>query len=86
MIKDKSFIQDNSDCYYIYALTMNGRTQTGLVGCASIDDYVNGIILKHENTLAAKEEDRIRHVDACSAQTGPIFLAYRPCQPLRNHK
>ena len=83
MIKDKSFIQDNSDCYYIYALTMNGRTQTGLVGCASIDDYVNGIILKHENTLAAKEEDRIRHLDACSAQTGPIFLAYRPCQPLR---
>lgn len=83
MIKDGSFIQDKTDCYYIYALTMNGRTQTGLVGCASIDDYVNGVILKHENTLAAKEEDRIHHVDACSAQTGPIFLAYRPCTPLR---
>ena len=56
---------------------MNGRTQTGLVGCASIDDYCNNVILKHENTLEAKEQDRIRHIDACSAQTGPIFLAYR---------
>lgn len=82
MIADGSFIQDASDCYYVYALTMAGRTQTGLVGCASIDDYVNGVILKHENTLAAKEEDRIRHVDACSAQTGPIFLAHRPCAEL----
>ncbi len=84
MIRDGSFIQDPSDCYYIYALTMNGRTQTGLVGCASIDDYVNGVILKHENTLAAKEEDRIRHVDACSAQTGPIFLTHRPVPGLRD--
>ena len=83
MIKDGSFIQDAADCYYIYALTMEGRTQTGLVGCASIDDYMNGVILKHENTLSAKETDRIRHVDACSAQTGPIFLAYRPCRELR---
>lgn len=83
MIEDGSFIQDNIECYYIYALTMNGRTQTGLVGCASIDDYINGVILKHENTLAAKEADRVHHVDACSAQTGPIFLAYRPCIPLR---
>lgn len=83
MIADGSFIQDSADCYYIYALTMDGRTQTGLVGCASIDDYINGVILKHENTLAAKEEDRVRHVDTCSAQTGPIFLAYRPCETLR---
>ena len=83
MIEDGSFIQDTSACYYIYALTMDGRTQTGLVGCAAIDDYINNVILKHENTLAAKEEDRIRHVDACSAQTGPIFLAYRPYRPLQ---
>lgn len=83
MIRDGSFIQDTEDCYYIYALTMNGRTQTGLVGCASVDDYTGGVILKHENTLAAKEEDRVRHVDACNAQTGPIFLAYRPCSTLR---
>ena len=83
MIADGSFIQDDTDCYYVYALTMDGRTQTGLAGCAAIDDYMNGVILKHENTLAAKEEDRVRHVDTCSAQTGPIFLAYRPCAALR---
>lgn len=83
MIENGSFIQDTEACYYIYALTMDGRMQTGLVGCASIDDYINNVILKHENTLAAKEEDRIHHVDACSAQTGPIFLAYRPYEPLR---
>lgn len=83
MIRDGAFLQDPTDCYYIYALTMDGRTQTGLVGCASIDDYRNGVILKHENTLAAKEQDRIRHVDACSAQTGPIFLTYRPIERLR---
>lgn len=78
MIAAGQFIRDPSDCYYLYALTMDGRTQTGLVCCASVDDYLNGVILKHENTLAAKEEDRIRHVEACSAQTGPIFLTYRP--------
>lgn len=83
MIRNGEFVQDEEPCFYIYALTMNGRTQTGLVGCASVDDYVNNVILKHENTLEAKEADRIRHVDACSAQTGPIFLAYRPCEELR---
>ncbi len=71
------FITDDKPCYYIYELTRDGRSQTGIVACASIDDYENGIIKKHENTLAGKEEDRIRHVDACDAQTGPIFLAYR---------
>ena len=54
MIWDGSFIQDETDCYYVYALTMRGRTQTGLVGCASIDDYLNGVILRHENTLETK--------------------------------
>ena len=56
---------------------MDGRVQTGLVACASIDDYQNNVIKKHENTRADKEIDRITHVDTCSAQTGPIFLAYR---------
>ena len=56
---------------------MNGRTQTGITACASIDDYENNVIKKHENTRAEKELDRIRHVDICDAQTGPIFLAYR---------
>lgn len=77
MKADKIFITDTDECYYIYELTMDGRTQTGLVACASIDDYENNIIKKHENTRADKEADRIHHVDTCNAQTGPIFLAYR---------
>lgn len=77
MIEDGYFLQDQEDCFYIYELTMNGHSQTGLVGCASIDDYLNGTIKKHENTREEKELDRIRHVDTLNAQTGPIFLAYR---------
>lgn len=77
MIQAGQFVQDPESCYYIYELTMDGRSQTGIVACASVDDYVNQVIKKHENTRAEKEEDRIRHVDVCSAQTGPIFLAYR---------
>ena len=72
-----SFVCDTEKSYYVYELTMNGRVQTGIVACASIDDYMTGKIKKHENTRADKELDRIRHVDTCSAQTGPIFLAYR---------
>lgn len=75
-IADGIFEQDPEKNYYIYELTMDGRSQTGLVACASIDDYIHNVIRKHENTRADKEEDRVRHVDACSAQTGPIFLAY----------
>ncbi len=77
MVEDGSFIRDEKSCYYLYELTMNGRVQTGIVACASIDDYQNGVIKKHENTRSEKEEDRIHHVDCCSAQTGPIFLTYR---------
>lgn len=71
------FIPDTEPCYYIYCLAMNGRKQAGIVACASVDDYLNNVIKKHENTREEKEQDRIRHVDALSAQTGPIFLAYR---------
>lgn len=77
MIENKEYIQDTQDMYYIYELTMDGRKQTGIVACASIDDYLQGTIKKHENTRADKEIDRITHVDTCNAQTGPIFLAYR---------
>lgn len=77
MIKDGRFIKDNKPCYYIYELTMDNRVQTGIVAASSVDDYVNGVIKKHENTRAEKEADRINHVNICSAQTGPIFLAYR---------
>ncbi len=71
------FIQRESDELYIYELVMDGRSQVGLVACASVDDYENNIIKKHENTRAEKEEDRIRHVDSLDANTGPIFLTYR---------
>ena len=76
-VEKGDFIREEKKCYYIYELTMNGRVQTGIVACASIDDYKNNVIKKHENTRAEKELDRIHHVDTCSAQTGPIFLAYR---------
>ena len=69
--------QDESPCFYIYRQIMNGRAQTGLVGCAGIDDYINGVIKKHEFTRSDKEQDRINHVDYCDANTGPIFLTYR---------
>lgn len=75
--KTGALIQDKKPCFYIYRQIMNGRSQTGIVGCASIDDYMNNIIKKHEHTLAKKEKDRIRHVDTCNANTGPIFLTYR---------
>lgn len=77
MVEDKYFETEKDSCYYVYELTMNGRTQTGITALASVDDYLNGIIKKHENTRKDKEEDRIRHVYTCEAQTGPIFLAYR---------
>ena len=77
MIADGSFLMEDKPCFYIYELTMNGRSQTGIVACSSIDDYVNGIIKKHENTREEKEIDRINHVDRTNAQTGPIFLVYR---------
>ncbi|MEG2610853.1 MAG: DUF1015 family protein [Oscillospiraceae bacterium] len=69
--------QDSNDCIYIYRQIMDGRSQTGLVGCASIDEYINNTIKKHEFTRADKEADRINHVDYCNANTGPIFLTYR---------
>ena len=68
---------DSTPCFYVYKQVMNGRAQTGLVGCASVDDYIENRIKKHELTRADKEADRIRHVDTCNANTGPIFLCYR---------
>ena len=77
------FVTEECPMYYIYALTMEGRAQHGFVACASIDDYENQVIKKHENTREDKEKDRIHHVDTCNAQTGPIFLAYRQTDDLR---
>ena len=78
-----TMIQDPDPCYYIYELVRKGRTQTGIAGCASIDDYMNGVVKKHELTREDKELDRIRHVDTVNAQTGPIFLAYRQNETLK---
>lgn len=77
MIADGSFLTEEKPCFYIYELTMNGRSQSGIVACSSIDDYMDGTIKKHENTREEKEIDRISHVDRTNAQTGPIFLVYR---------
>ena len=77
MLEEGVFLTEKEECYYVYELVMNGRSQTGLVACASIDDYLGNIIKKHENTREDKEQDRIHHVDQCDMHTGPIFLAYR---------
>ena len=77
MMKEGLLIKEGKDCFYVYELTMDGRSQTGLVGCAAIEDYQKNIIKKHEKTREDKEIDRINHVDVCNAQTGPIFLVYR---------
>jgi uncharacterized protein (DUF1015 family) len=76
MIAMGEFVSDETPCYYVYQLIMDGRSQTGIVACSAVADYENGIIKKHENTLKEKEQDRILHIDTCNAQTGPIFLAY----------
>lgn len=77
LVTDGICMQEAEAKLYIYRQIMDGRAQTGIVGCASIDDYMNNIIKKHEFTRADKEADRINHVDYCDANTGPIFLTYR---------
>jgi len=73
---EKWLVQDNKECLYIYAQTMSGRTQYGLVACASVDDYLNNVIKKHELTRADKEEDRMKHVRNTNANVEPVFFAY----------
>jgi len=75
--KDNKWLnQDEEECLYIYAQTMNGKIQYGLVGCASIEDYKNGIIKKHELTRPDKEEDRMKHVRVNNANIEPVFFSY----------
>ena len=69
-------VQDEKEQYYVYAQTMNGKTQYGLVVCAYVDDYLNGVIKKHELTRADKEEDRMKHVRVNNANIEPVFFAY----------
>ncbi|MBR6471767.1 MAG: DUF1015 domain-containing protein [Victivallales bacterium] len=68
---------DAAPSYYVYSLVMDGRCQTGIVGCVSVDEYNAGIVRKHERTRQEKEDDRTRHILTTKAQTGPVFLAYR---------
>ena len=83
LIKKGILVQDEKPCFYIYRQIWNGRAQTGLVACASVDDYVSNVIKKHEKTRADKEVDRLNHVNILDANTGPIFLTYRPNQNVR---
>ena len=92
-IQDGTFLREEKPAFYLYELTveggalaglMKGHVQTGIVACSSVDDYLNDVIRKHENTREEKEQDRIRHVDVCGAQTGPIFLAYRKHAALKD--
>lgn len=84
MFQEKGWlVQDDKPCYYIYAQTMNGKTQYGLVVGAYVPDYMNGVIKKHELTRRDKEEDRMKHVRVCNANIEPVFFAY-PDNPVLN--
>ncbi len=76
-IKEGVFIQDEKPCFYVYRQIMGDHQQIGLVAGASVEDYENNVIKKHELTRAEKEEDRVKHVDTLNAQTGPVFLTYK---------
>ena len=76
MTQGKVLLQDAENCLYVYAQTMNGKRQIGLVACTSIDDYLNDIIKKHEFTRTAKEQDRINHISTTNLHSGPILMAY----------
>lgn len=84
MIEEGVYKKDKNPCIYIYQLTRDEKIQQGIVACTSIDDYVNNVIKKHENTLQAKEQDRINHVKYTKAHTGPIMMFYRENQQISN--
>ncbi len=75
---NSTLLQEETPAYYIYTLKMNGREQTGLVCGSAVSDYESGVIKKHELTRPEKEQDRINHIRVTGAQTGNVFLAYRP--------
>lgn len=76
LIEEKIFVQDEAECLYIYAQTMHGKTQYGIVGCASVEDYMNNIVLKHELTRPDKEEDRMNHIRVTNFNAEPVFFAF----------
>ena len=86
------YVREEKPVYFFYELSvesgvlaplLKGHSQTGVVACSSVDDYLNQVVRKHENTREEKERDRIRHVDIVDAQTGPIFLTYRGTEALK---
>lgn len=83
-ISNGTLKQDEKSCLYIYAQTMEGRRQVGLVACSSVEDYFNDVIKKHEFTRPEKEQDRIEHMEAVKAHVGPIFLTYTPNDTVRS--
>ncbi len=84
MVRTGVLIKDKKDCFYIYRLSMGSHVQTGLVVCVSIDDYINNVVKKHEETRKDKEQDRINHVKYCNANTGPIFMTYKARENINN--
>ncbi len=81
-IREGVLLQDEAECYYVYRQRMGNMTQTGLVVCASVDDYQSGVIKKHELTRADKEEDRVRHIDLLDANDEPVFYTFRSEQAI----
>lgn len=80
MISEEIFVQESKPCFYIYRENMNNIIQTGLVMCASVEEYISNTIKRHENIRDDKAIDRINHIEACEAHTGPIFIIYRENQ------
>ena len=83
LIDNGLMIRDENPCFYVYRLTMDNRSQTGLVSLVSVDDYDNGLIKKHEHTRPGKVNDRADHIDFLDAQVGPVFTAYRFQEPIQ---
>ncbi len=81
-IKRDVLFQESKNCFYLYKLTMNGKSQTGLVCVSSVDDYEKDVIKKHEYTRPQKEQDRINHIKTTGAQTGNVFIAYRDVEAI----
>ncbi len=83
-LKEGVFREEEKPALYVYRQIMDGRVQTGIVGCVSVDEYRDNIIKKHEFTRVEKEQDRINHFDVCNADTEPVFLTYRDDKRIRS--
>lgn len=84
LIEEGHLIEEDKEAIYIYRQQMNEHEQTGIVACASVDDYINDIIKKHEHTREVKENDRAKHVETLNANTGPVFLTYKSRESIKD--